>query len=56
LKDGGVELRLKLSSLVEIQRWVLAWGGNATVLQPPGLVESIREAARGILINLGDAP
>jgi proteasome accessory factor B len=56
LKDGGVELRLKLSSLVEIQRWVLAWGGNATVLQPPGLVESVREAARGILINLGDAP
>jgi proteasome accessory factor B len=56
LKDGGVELRLRLSSLVEIQRWVLAWGGNATVLQPPGLVDSVREAARGILLNLGDTP
>ncbi len=31
LKDGGVELRLKLSSLQEIERWVLV-AGNAIVL------------------------
>ena len=29
LRGGGVELRLKLSSLAEIQRWVLSWGGDA---------------------------
>jgi predicted DNA-binding transcriptional regulator YafY len=49
LKDGGVELRLKLSSLVEIERWVLGWGGNARVMQPVELVESVRRAARAML-------
>ena len=49
LKDGGVELRLKLSSLVEIQRWALGWGGSVRVLQPPELKQSVREAARQIL-------
>jgi len=42
LKDGGIELRLQLSSLVEIQRWVLGWGGEAVVLEPPDLAKSIR--------------
>lgn len=45
LQDGGVELRLKLSSLVEIQRWVLGWAGNAVVVEPPELVAAIRTAA-----------
>jgi predicted DNA-binding transcriptional regulator YafY len=49
LKDGGVELRLKLSSLGEIQRWVLGWGGSAEVLKPAELVHSVREAAERIL-------
>ncbi|MEY2411136.1 MAG: hypothetical protein QOF48_3806 [Verrucomicrobiota bacterium] len=49
LKDGGVELQLKLSSLGEIQRWVLGWGGSATVLEPADLVSSVREAAERIL-------
>src|SRR5690606_35058049 len=25
VKNGGVELRLKLSSLAEIERWILGW-------------------------------
>jgi len=54
LKDGGLELRLKLSSLGEIQRWILGWGGNATVLQPPELVTSVRQAAQALLRDLGD--
>ena len=49
LPDGGVELRLRLSSLAEIERWVLSWGGNARVIQPPELAESVRQAARKIL-------
>lgn len=49
LKNGGVELRLKLSSLVEIQRWILGWGGSALVTRPPELVQSVRAAARAIL-------
>jgi proteasome accessory factor B len=47
--EGGVQLRLKLSSLVEIQRWILGWGGHAAALAPPELVESVQAAARAIL-------
>ena len=53
LKHGGVELRLTLSSLVEIRRWVLSWGGDATVVQPPELAAAVRAAAEKIL---GSAP
>jgi predicted DNA-binding transcriptional regulator YafY len=49
LKDGGLELRLKLSSLEEVKRWVLTWGGQAVVLAPPELAEAVRRAAREIL-------
>jgi len=49
LKGGSVELRLKLTSLVEIERWVLSWGGDAAVVKPPELVERVRQAARAIL-------
>lgn len=51
LKSGGIELRLTLSSLVEIQRWVLGWGGNAKVISPRELVRSVRESAAKILKN-----
>jgi len=50
--DGGVELRLRLSSLAEIQRWVLGWGAEATVLAPAELREKIRSAARAILTKV----
>jgi predicted DNA-binding transcriptional regulator YafY len=53
LPEGGVELHLKLSSLGEVQRWILSWGGDARVLQPPQLVESVQEAAKRILEPAG---
>lgn len=49
LPDGSIEMRLTLSSLVEIQRWILSWGGNAIVLEPPELVQSVKEAAQKIV-------
>jgi len=49
LKSGGVELSLRLSSLEEVQRWVLTWGGKAVVIAPPGLRRSVEAAARAIL-------
>lgn len=49
LPEGGVELRLRLSSLVEIQRWVLGWGGAVRVLAPPELAQGVRQAAQAIL-------
>jgi len=49
LKDGGVELKMLLSSLAEIERWVLSWGGDARVTRPKELVASVRNAAQKIL-------
>jgi len=49
LKTGSVELKMTLSSLVEVQRWVLSWGGEAKVLQPPELRKAVRQAAKAIL-------
>jgi predicted DNA-binding transcriptional regulator YafY len=49
LKNGGVELRFKLSSLQEVERWVLSWGGDAKVIRPAQLAHSVRLAAAKIL-------
>jgi predicted DNA-binding transcriptional regulator YafY len=49
LKDGGVELGLKLSSLMEVQRWILSWGGDAVVIKPKELAVAVRDAAARIV-------
>ena len=51
LPDGGIELSMKLSSLGEVQRWVLGWGANAKVISPAELAQQIRQAAESILRN-----
>jgi predicted DNA-binding transcriptional regulator YafY len=53
IKGGVVELRLQLSSLTEVERWVLSWAGNAVVVQPAELAASVRRAAENILRNAG---
>lgn len=53
LKDGGVELRLRLSSLAEVERWILSWGGNAAVVKPLELARAVRRAAEKILRRAG---
>ncbi len=52
LKDGGLELRMKLSSLAEVERWVLGWAGNAKVLRPAELADKVRKSAQDILKNV----
>jgi predicted DNA-binding transcriptional regulator YafY len=49
LKGGGVELKLRLSSLPEVERWILSWGGDATVIKPRELAEAVRKSAEAIL-------
>jgi len=49
LKGGGIELRLKLSSLAEVARWVLSWGGDAVVVRPAELAQSVTQAAQKVL-------
>jgi predicted DNA-binding transcriptional regulator YafY len=44
-----VELQLKLSSLMEIERWVLSWGGDAKVLKPRELAGAVKNSAKRIL-------
>jgi len=56
LKSGDVEMRLQLSSLAEVERWVLSWGGNAVVVRPDELVESVRHAARKLLSTTASRP
>ncbi|MFZ1073665.1 MAG: WYL domain-containing protein [Verrucomicrobiia bacterium] len=51
LKGGGVELRMKLSSLVEIERWILSWGGDAKVLRPRELAQAVQNSARRIITS-----
>ena len=49
LKGGGVELHLKLSSLAEVGRWILSWGGDAVVVRPAELAQFVRQAAQRVL-------
>jgi proteasome accessory factor B len=49
MKNGGVEISLKLSHLTDIRRWILGWGGEAKVLAPEELLQSIENEARAIL-------
>jgi len=49
LKGGGAELKMKLSSLAEVERWVLSWGGDAVVVKPTQLAEAVKAAAKKIL-------
>jgi proteasome accessory factor B len=52
LPGGGVELRLRLTSLGEISRWVLGWGGDVAVIAPPELAATVQAAARALLASV----
>lgn len=49
LPDGSVELRLRLSSLIEVKRWLLSWGSNVVVLEPKELAENLKQEAENII-------
>lgn len=49
LKDGGVDLSLRLSHLIDIRRWILGWGGAAKVIAPTELAEAVQAEARAIV-------
>jgi proteasome accessory factor B len=53
LRDGGAELKMKLSSLAEVQRWVLSWAGDAKVLKPRELADSVKRAGQRIAAQTG---
>src|SRR5918992_1379755 len=41
LPDGGVELSVTVAGIVEIQPWILSWGGAVEVLEPDELREAV---------------
>jgi len=44
--DGGIEVHLRLNNLIDVQRWLLAWGSHAEALAPADLREAVaREVA-----------
>jgi predicted DNA-binding transcriptional regulator YafY len=53
LTGGEIEFRVTLSSLHEIEPWVLSWGDHACVLAPNTLRERVIQVARYQLQNLG---
>jgi proteasome accessory factor B len=48
LRDGRLELTLRLGALEEIERWVLTWGAAAEVIGPKELRERISKTAAAL--------
>lgn len=51
LKNGSVRYEVKVSGTEEICRWLLGFGGDATVVKPLSLAAQIQHRAEGILGN-----
>ncbi len=49
LPGSGSQLRLRLSSLAEVEGWVLQWGVHATVIRPRVLAERERQTAAALV-------
>ncbi len=48
-EDGQTAvLELEVNSLTEVERWVLGWGRNAKVLEPPELVARLRATVQAL--------
>jgi len=45
LPCGGSQMKLRLSGLEEIERWILSWGTHANVLRPAPLATRIHQIA-----------
>ncbi len=43
--DGSVTLQFAVCGLLELQSWILPWGTQVEVLEPPELRERVRQAA-----------
>ncbi len=48
VRDGGVWMRVLVSSLVEIRPWILSWGDDCHVAGPPALVSEVAAIARSM--------
>ena len=53
LPDGGLEVRMRLGALLEVEQWVLGWGAAAEVVAPAELRASIRKTVAKLAANYG---
>ena len=53
LPGGGLELRLRLGALMEVEQWVLGWGAAAEVIGPAELRESVRRTVAALAARYG---
>jgi predicted DNA-binding transcriptional regulator YafY len=51
--DGSLLLRMELSDLREVKRWILSWGSECEVLEPEELRKLVRSEAEAILKGSG---
>jgi predicted DNA-binding transcriptional regulator YafY len=51
--DGGLVLRLDVSELIEVKRWVLFWGAECEVLEPDELRAQVEDELRRMLQHYG---
>lgn len=53
LPSGESQMRMRLSNLEEVERWVLSWGAHATVVRPEALRERIKRSAQQLVERYG---
>ena len=46
LKDGRLELRMRVGLSVELQTWICGFGSDAQVLAPTSLIERVTDDLR----------
>ena len=51
LDDGGLRVEFQVSALPEVVSWVLRWGPDAVVREPPELVARVREALQSTALR-----
>lgn len=47
--NGMVELSFVTSSLFEVKRWILSWGADVQVLEPPELIKEVHDEAEAMV-------
>jgi predicted DNA-binding transcriptional regulator YafY len=48
LADGRLEMSLRVADTLEVRRWILGYGSEAEVLEPPALREVLRRDAEAL--------
>lgn len=56
LPGGRVRIEFDVTSLREVESWVLEWGPKARALEPPELVERVRTALSAAIGQYRDSP